>query len=69
MKKQDLKNLKFAKVTISKVAHQTVGGVFRTAGCYTVQICPVEPDTDHTLAPIPVDPSLASVCFCMSQIC
>lgn len=69
MKKQDLKSLKLTKMTISKVAHQTVGGVFRTADCYSVQICPVDPITDHTLEPIPVDPSLASVCFCMSQIC
>jgi len=69
MKKRNLKNLKLAKQTISNVANQTVGGIYRTAGCYTKQICPVKPDTEHTLEPIPVDPSLASVCFCLTQTC
>ncbi|WP_420574767.1 hypothetical protein [Kordia sp.] len=71
MKKQNLKNLKLAKKTISKVSDQTLGGAHRTAGCYTVQICPVEPDTGNTLEPIPEQPTLfeASRCFCYSVTC
>lgn len=71
MKKRNLKNLKLSKMTISKVSDQTFGGVYRTVGCYTKQICPVEPDTSDPLEPIPDQPTLfeASECFCYSQGC
>lgn len=34
-----------------------------TQGCYTNQICPMDP-VSTPLEPIPVDPSDASDCFC-----
>ncbi|EDP97707.1 hypothetical protein U8527_05145 [Kordia algicida OT-1] len=71
MKKRNLKTLKLAKKTISRVSAQAVGGIFRTAECYTRQICPIEPDPSDPLEPIPDQPTLfeASVCFCYSATC
>lgn len=80
MKKKSLKRLTVNKTTVSNVhggnSQQGNGLPINTAnttfnpqpihtqGCYTNQICPVDPITEHTLEPIPVDPSDASDCFC-----
>jgi hypothetical protein len=66
MRKKNLKSLALNKKSISNIS--ITGGTFRTAGCYSVQICPVEPDTEHTLAPIPVQNTNYSVCVCHTDI-
>lgn len=69
MKKQNLKSLTLTKKTITSFTTQVKGGI-HTVGCYTRQICPIDPVSDP-LDPIPEEPTLfeASVCFCYSAIC
>ncbi|PTX58941.1 hypothetical protein C8N46_11110 [Kordia periserrulae] len=80
MKKKQLHQFSIKKVTIAnlKGGNSQQGGALpvntdntctnpepiHTQGCYSNQICPVEPIKEHTLKPIPVDPSDASDCFC-----
>ncbi|QHI38791.1 hypothetical protein IMCC3317_41910 [Kordia antarctica] len=68
MKKRNLKSLQLNKKSISNINETVKGGIYRTAGCYSVQICHIEPDTDHTLKPIPVD-SWGSCHPCQTIIC
>lgn len=65
MKKKNLKSLKLNKKSISNIS--VTGGTFHTAGCYTVQICPLPP-TPHTLKPIPLPNTNYSVCVCHTDI-
>ena len=66
MKKKNLKSLKLNKKSISNIS--ITGGTFHTAGCYSVQICHIEPNTEHTLAPIPLPNTNYSVCICHTDI-
>ncbi|WP_299890456.1 hypothetical protein [uncultured Lacinutrix sp.] len=70
MKKKNLKSLALNKKVISKINNQLKGGVFRTAGCYTVQICPIDPLSSECepLEPINVD-SWGSCHPCATIIC
>lgn len=69
MKKQNLKGLALTKKTISSFSIQVKGGI-HTVGCYTKQICPIDPVSDP-LKPIPEEPTLftPSKCFCYSAVC
>lgn len=79
MKKKSLLQLTVRKTTIATINGGALQGnaqpintggsignpqPVNTAGCYTNQICPIAPDTNHTLAPIPEEPIIMSVDFC-----
>jgi len=54
MKKSNLTSLKLNKKSISSLNQELLKGGLNTVGCYTKQLCPLDPiDTATTFQPIP----------------